>query len=213
MAATIIQFANLPRRRTVVLKDLAVGLIERLGQNLHVLIPTCLRQMFQRSAKRQELAQRIPAQIAFVLELLHMLGRRTAGPGLEQPAARQQRNDRQHLGRRAQLHDREKIGQVVAQHIASDGDGVEPLADAIERELDCLDRRQDADVETRCVLVLQVCLDLGDQLRVVRAFGVEPEHRWGAGQARAAHPKLDPVPDRRVLDLAHPEDVTGLDRL
>ena len=98
MAATIIQFANLPRRRTVVLKDLAVGLIERLGQNLHVLIPTCLRQMFQRSAKRQEFAQRIPAQIPFVLELLDMLGRRTAGPGLEQPAARQQRNDRQHLG-------------------------------------------------------------------------------------------------------------------
>ena len=47
MAATIIQFANLPRGRTVVLKDLAVGLIERLGQNLHVLIPACLRQMFQ----------------------------------------------------------------------------------------------------------------------------------------------------------------------
>ena len=29
-----------------------LGLIERLGQNLHVLIRTCLRQMFQRSAKR-----------------------------------------------------------------------------------------------------------------------------------------------------------------
>src|SRR5437763_969138 len=57
MAATIIQFANSPRRRTVVLKDLAVGLIERLGQNLDVLIPTCLRKMFQRSAKRQELAK------------------------------------------------------------------------------------------------------------------------------------------------------------
>src|SRR5207302_10453998 len=49
MGATIIQFANSPRRRTVVLKDLAVGLVERLGQHLHVLIPACLRQMFQRS--------------------------------------------------------------------------------------------------------------------------------------------------------------------
>src|SRR5271167_689173 len=40
MAATIIQFANLACRRTVVLEDLAIGLIERLGQNPHVLIPT-----------------------------------------------------------------------------------------------------------------------------------------------------------------------------
>ena len=88
-----------------------------------------------------------------------------------------------------------------------------PLRMRSSENFDCLDRRQDADVETRCVLVLQVFLDLGDQLRVVRAFGVEPEHRRGAGQARAAHPELDPVLDRRVLDLAHPEDVTGLDRL
>jgi hypothetical protein len=39
--------------------------------------------MFKRGAERQEFAQRIPAQIAFVLELFDMLGRRAAGAGLE----------------------------------------------------------------------------------------------------------------------------------
>ena len=38
------------------------------------------------------------------------------------------------------------------------------------------DRRQDTDVETRGVVVLQVLLDLGDDLSVVGALGVEPEH-------------------------------------
>ena len=168
--------------------------------------------MFERGAQGEELAERIPAQIAFLLELLHVLGRRAAGTGLEQPAARHQRNDRQHLGRGAKLHDREQIGQIVAQHVAGDGDRVLPLADAIERELHRLDRRQDADVEPRGILLLQVFLDLGDHLGVMRALGVQPEHRRGVGEARAAHPELDPVLDRRVLDLAHAEDVAGLDR-
>ena len=141
-----------------------------------------------------------------------MLGRRAAGPGLEHAAARQQRNDRQHLGGRAEFHDREQVGQIVAQHVAGDGDGVQAFADAIERDLNRLDGRHDADVESRGVFVLQVFLDLGDQLRVVRALGVEPEHCRGVGQARAAHPKLDPILDRHVLDLTHTEDVAGLDR-
>ena len=62
------------------------------------------------------------------------------------------------------------------------------------------------------VLILQVLLDLGDDLRVVRAILVEPEHRRRVGEARAAHAELDPILDRRVLELAHAEDVAGLDR-
>src|ERR1700748_2241752 len=38
-------------------------------------------------------------------------------------------------------------------------------------------------------LAIRLCLP-GLRRGVVRAFRVEPEHRWGAGQARAAHPKL-----------------------
>ena len=39
-------------------------------------------------------------------------------------------------------------------------------------------------------MLLQVRLDLRDHLRIVRAVGVEPEHRRRVGQARAAHASL-----------------------
>jgi len=104
------------------------------------------------------------------------------------------------------------FADVIAKHVAGDGDCVLTLSDALERKLDRFDRRQNADVEPRGVLILQVLLDFGDHLGVVRALGVEPEHRRGAGEARAAHTELDPVLDRRVPELAHAEDVAGLDR-
>ncbi len=46
----------------------------------------------------------------------------------------------------------------------------------------------------------------------MRAVLVEPEHRRGVGEARAAHTELDPIPHGCVLELAHAEDVAGLDR-
>src|SRR5665213_2472567 len=114
MAAAVIDFADLARRVAVELEELADGGVERLGENLRLGVLVGLRQMFERRAEGEELAERIPAQIALLLELLHVLGRRAAGTGLEKTAARQQRNDRQHLGRGAQLHDREQVGQIVA---------------------------------------------------------------------------------------------------
>ena len=78
--------------------------------------------------------------------------------------------------------------------------------------LDGFDRRQDADIETLSVVVLQVLLDLGDDLGVMGALRVEPEHGRRVAEARAAHRELDPVLDRRVLGLAHAEDVARLDR-
>ena len=48
---------------------------------------------------------------------------------------------------------------------------------------------------------------------VVRAGGVQPEHRRVAGGAGAGDGQLHPVADRQVLGLAHPEDVPGLDGL
>src|SRR5580704_18586761 len=108
MGAAIIEFADLARGRAVEFEDLADGGVERLGQNLRLGVLESLRQMLERRAQREKLAERIPAQIVLLLELLHMLGRRAAGTGLEQTAARQQRNDRQHLGRGAELHDRKQ---------------------------------------------------------------------------------------------------------
>ena len=117
-----------------------------------------------------------------------MLGRRTAGAGFEQPATLHQRHDRQHLGARAEFQDREQIGQIVAQHVAGDRDRVLALADALDRELasprpasGCGCRDPPVSWFFRYVSTLR------DHLRVVRAFGVEPEHGRRAGHARAAH--------------------------
>ena len=79
MAAAIVDFADLARRIAVELKELADGRVERLGENLRLGVLVGLRQMFERGAQREELAERIPAQIALLLELLDMLWRRAAG--------------------------------------------------------------------------------------------------------------------------------------
>ena len=134
MAAAIVQFAGLARRRLVGFQETSGGLVQCLRQHQRTCVVVRATQMFQRRGQCQEFAQRIPAQVVLVDELLHVLGRRTAGAGLEQAAARHQRHDRQHLGAGAQLHDREQVGEVVAQHVAGHRDGVLALADALERE-------------------------------------------------------------------------------
>ena len=140
-----------------------------------------------------------------------MLGRGAAGTGLEQAAAVHQRHDGEHLGAGAELHDREQVGQVVAQHVAGHRDGVLALADALQRDLHRFYRRQDADVQTAGVVILEVGLDLLDQLGIVGAVGVEPEDRRCAAFAGSADGQLDPVLDRCVLGLAHAPDVAGFD--
>ncbi len=60
----------------------------------------------------------------FFQELLHVLGRRTAGAGFEQSAALEQRHDREHAGACPQFEDREQVGEIVTKHVPRDGDGV-----------------------------------------------------------------------------------------
>mmetsp|Transcript_21374 Transcript_21374/g.49565 ORF Transcript_21374/g.49565 Transcript_21374/m.49565 type:complete len:543 (+) Transcript_21374:982-2610(+) len=61
-------------------------------------------------------------------------------------------------------------------------------------------------------MVLEVCLDLGLDVCVVGAVGVEPKDSRGARRPAPGHGKLDPVTDRGILGLAHAEDVTFLHR-
>ena len=71
------------------------------------------------------LSQRVPPQVTFFEELLHVLGGRSSCASLEQAAASQQRHYGQHLRRRAQLQYGEKVGQIVSQDVSGDGDGVQ----------------------------------------------------------------------------------------
>ena len=98
------------------------------------LVAGLLREHLERGGERQELAERVPAQVVLVQELLDVLGRGAAGARLEQAAAVHQRDDREHLGARPELEDREQVGQIVAQDVAGDRDRVLAAAGAVERE-------------------------------------------------------------------------------
>ena len=159
-------------------------------------------QHLERDGEREELAERVPAQVVLLDELLDVLGRRAARAGLEQPAAVHQRHDREHLRARPELQDREQVGEVVAQHVAGDGDRVLAVLGAAERELRRLGDGHDLDLDAVGVVLGQVGLDLLEHLGVVRAGLVEPEHDGRAGRLPALDGEPDPVGDRRVLGLA-----------
>jgi hypothetical protein len=129
-------------------------------------------------------------------ELLHVLGRRAAGAGLEQAAAVHQRHDRQHLGAGAELEDREQVGQVVAQHVAGDRDRVLAAADALERELRRLGRGHDVEVEAVGVVVGQVGVRPSRSAAASCAVS-SSQNTAGAPVRGALDGELDPVADRR----------------
>src|SRR6266545_426721 len=97
MAPSVVDLTDLTSRVLVVLQELAVCLVEGLSQELGFLILEGSCQVLQGDRQRQELTERIPSQVPFLLELLDMLGSRAAGTRLEKPAASQKRHDRQHF--------------------------------------------------------------------------------------------------------------------
>ncbi len=140
-------------------------------------------------------------------------GRRAAGAGLEQAAAVDQRDDREHLGAGAELQDREQVGEVVAQHVAGDRDGVLALADPLQRERDRVDRRHDLDLEAaRCRARGGTACTLAMRLASWARLSSSQNTAGVAGGPGAGDGELDPVADRHVLGLAHPPDVAGARR-
>ena len=151
VAAAVVDLADPPGRRLVLVEERAGGPVERVGEHLGAGVAGRDGVLLEADGQGEELAEAVPAQVVLLDQLLHVLRRRAAGAGLEQPAAVDQRDDRQHLGAGAELHDREQVGEVVAQHVAGDRDRVLAAADALERERDRVDRGHDPDVEAgRC---------------------------------------------------------------
>ena len=153
----------------------------------------------ERHREREELAERVPAQMVLATELLHVLGRRAAGAGLEQAAAVHQRHDREHLRAGAELEDREQIGQVVAQDVAGDRDRVLAGAGAREREAG---RLGDVGRISICSPSVSSCVerraDLASAARASWARVSSSQNTAGAPVARARRDReRDPVADRR----------------
>src|SRR5580704_2811228 len=105
-----------------------------------------------------------------------MLGRLTAGSSFEQLAALEQRHDGEHTGAGSQLENREQVGEIVAEHIARDGDGVLAAANSLQREFHSVLGFQDLYVKTGKVVIAQVGFYLFDDLSIVAASRIEPEH-------------------------------------
>ena len=119
-----------------------------------------------------------------------MLGRRAAGAGLEQAAAGHQRDDREHLRARAELEDREQVGEVVAQTLP-----VTEIVSLPRRARSSVNRAASArqiSISRPSVSSARAGADLAQQLRVVRAGLVEPEDGRRAGGAGAARPPARP---------------------
>ena len=211
MAAAVVDRAELAGRALVLLEEGGDRRVEGVREDLRLGVVEVRGEVLEGGAQRGELTEGVPAQVVLLDELLHVLGRRAAGPRLEEAAAGEQRDDREHLGARAQLEDREEVGEVVTQDVARDRDGVLAGADLLEAEGHRVDGREDLDLEALGVVLRQVLLDLGDDLGVVGAGLVEEEDGRGTGRAGAGDGQLDPVLDGDVLDPAHPPDVALLD--
>ena len=77
MAAAVIDFSDFARWRFIALQELGIGLIKGIRQHFRRGIVRHFGQMLQRGSQRQEVSERIPPQIAFFLELLHVLRSQT----------------------------------------------------------------------------------------------------------------------------------------
>ncbi len=146
-------------------------------------------------------------------ELLHVLGGGAAGAGLEQPTAVHQRHDGQHPGTRPQFQNREQIGQIVTQDVAGCGNRVFAPADPFQRKPHPVLGLHDPHVQAGRIVLGQVGVQLLDDFRIVASTLVEPEDHRCAARPGPGDGQAHPVPDRRVLGLAHAEDIADLDRL
>ena len=136
-----------------------------------------------------------------------MFGRRAAGSGFKKAAAVQQGDDREHFCAGPDFKNWEQVREVVPQDIPRHRNRIVSLFNPFQREPRRLRRRHDPDVETFRVVIRQVAIDLLDQLRVVCPVLVQPEDRGDSGGSCPIDGELDPILNRRVLDLAHPPDI------
>ncbi|CKN70462.1 Uncharacterised protein [Mycobacterium tuberculosis] len=98
LAAPVVEFTGFARRTLVVVQQLADGGIQGLTQEFGPLVTGLDADILETGAQREELTQRIPAQVILLHQLFDVLGCRTARPRLVHSAAGHQRNDGQHLG-------------------------------------------------------------------------------------------------------------------
>ena len=107
MAATVVQFADFARRRFVVFQQFADGAIERPGDDAAAGIVGLSCFIFNRYLEGEELAERIPTQMALLEKLLNVFRRGTACSCFVEPTPLEERDNREHLRAGAQFEESE----------------------------------------------------------------------------------------------------------
>ena len=212
-AAAVIDLMHLARGGFGVFKIFADCLIQGFRENLGLVVPGVGGDQLKRGDEGAVFAQGVPAEVAFFEELLHVLGGRAAGTGLEEAAAFHQRDDREHPGAGPEFENREQVGQIVSQHIAGHGNRIFASANPFQGKPHPGLRLHDANIKTGGVVLRQIAVDFFDYFRVMPSALVQPENRGRTGRFGSGDRQPDPVADRRVLGLAHSEDVPAFDRL
>ena len=122
MTASIIDLIHFSRGRFVLFQELCNRRVQGLSQDVRLFVIERRCQVLKRRPEREELTQRVPTQVPFLLKLLHVFWRRTAGARFKQAAAIDKRYDRQHFGAGAELQDGKQVSQVVSKDVPSHRD-------------------------------------------------------------------------------------------
>ena len=93
MAAAIVEGAELASGAFVLFEEFRRGGVEGVGEDLGLFVAGRFGQVLEGGSQGEEFAERIPAQVVFLGELLDVLRSRTAGPGFEESPAVHQRDD------------------------------------------------------------------------------------------------------------------------
>ncbi len=118
MAATVVELVDFPGGRFVVLEERGRCLVKSFSKNLGLGVSEGIGEVFERDRQGEKLAERVPAQMAFRFELLHMLGSRSACTRFKESPTIHQGHDREHFSAGAQFENGEKVGQIIAKDIA-----------------------------------------------------------------------------------------------
>mmetsp|Transcript_23331 Transcript_23331/g.40565 ORF Transcript_23331/g.40565 Transcript_23331/m.40565 type:complete len:238 (+) Transcript_23331:3920-4633(+) len=212
VAVAVVGLTDLAPRGLVVIQNALRGRIHGLAQNGGLGIAIHGPEVLQAFAQRTELAQRIPAQVIFLDQLLHVFGGRTAGTRFKQPAAIHQLDDGQHLGRGAQFEDREEVRQIIAQHVACDRNAGLAFADCLERQARCLARGHDLERVGQASRSKRRRHHL-DQFRIMGTGRVQPENGLTLLSRLTFNRQLDPVFDGRFARAGRAPDIARLDHM
>ena len=109
VAAAVVDAGDFAGGRFVFDQELARRGVQGVGEDFGLGDAEGFAEVFERNSDGQKLAERIPAQVVLLGELLHVFRRGAAGTRFEESAAIHQRHDGKHLGAGAEFEDREQV--------------------------------------------------------------------------------------------------------